>query len=80
MPSVDDLKDEAYSILAAAADTIGNSMTVAAYHVVRNPDIYKRLTAELKATFPDPNTKLDFVSLERLPYLVSVLTLGRVSF
>jgi hypothetical protein len=39
--SVDDLKDEAYSVLGAAADTTGNCMTVAAYHVVRNPDIYK---------------------------------------
>jgi cytochrome P450 len=80
VPSVDDLKDEAYSVLAAAADTTGNCMTVAAYYVVRNPDIYKKLNAELKANFPDPNAKLDFVSLERLPYLVSVPTLDTGRF
>lgn len=72
VPSIDDLKDEAYSILAAAADTTGNCMTVAAYHVVKDTAIYQKLTAELKAAFPDSKAKLDFVSLERLPYLVSV--------
>jgi hypothetical protein len=55
-------------------------MTVAAYHVVRNPDIHKKLNAELKPNFPDPNAKLDFVSLERLPYLVSVPTLDTGRF
>jgi cytochrome P450 len=72
VPSVDDLKDEAYSVLAAAADTTGNCMTVAAYHVVRNPEIYQKLKAELRAAFPDPKAELDFVSLEKLPYLVSI--------
>jgi cytochrome P450 len=48
VPSVDDIKDEAYGILAAAADTTGNGMAVAAYHVVKNPAIYKKLIAELQ--------------------------------
>jgi cytochrome P450 len=69
-PSVDDIKDEAYSVLAAAADTTGNAMTVAAYHVTNNPEIYKKLYAELEAAFPDANATLDFATLEKLPYLV----------
>lgn len=73
VPSVDDIKDEAYTILAAASDTTGNGMATAAYHVVNNPAIYKKLTAELKSVFPDPKAKLDFVKLEKLPYLVSSL-------
>jgi hypothetical protein len=73
VPTVDQLKDEAFSILAAAADTTGNGMTVAAYNVVNNPAIYKRLTKELEAEFPDADATLDFVSLEKLPYLVSFL-------
>ena len=68
---MDDIKDEAYSILAAAADTTGNGMTVAAYNVVNNPDIYKKLRQELKTVFPDPDVVLSFVALEKLPYLVS---------
>ena len=70
VPSVDDIKDEAYGILAAAADTTGNGMTVAAYHVVNNPDIYQKLRAELKTAFPDFDSRLNFTELEKLPYLV----------
>ena len=70
VPSVDDMKDEAFVMLSAAADTTGNAMTMAAYHVIQNPPIYERLIAELKAAFPDASTKLDYVTLEKLPYLV----------
>lgn len=72
VPTVDQLKDEAYSILAAAADTTGNAMTVAAYHVVNDPAIYERLTKELESEFPNADDILDYVSLEKLPYLVSL--------
>lgn len=70
-PTIDQIKDEAYSILAAAADTTGNAMTVAAYNVVNNPEIYRRLCEELAEAFPDPNGILDYATLEKLPYLVS---------
>lgn len=74
VPSIDDLKDEAYIIVAAAADTTGNAMTIAAYNVISNDDIYRTLTAELKQAFPDPDLRLDFTLLEKLPYLVSLLS------
>lgn len=73
VPTVDQLKDEAFVIVAAAADTTGNALTISTYNVVRNPDIYAKLTAELKAAFPDPEARLDFVTLEKLPYLVGNL-------
>ena len=65
VPSVDDIKDEAYGILAAAADTTGNGMVNAASHVVNNPTIHRKLTAELKSAFPDPNARLDFIEPKR---------------
>jgi cytochrome P450 len=71
VPPLDHLKDEAYVILGAAADTTGNAMSVAAYEVVSDPVKYQRLTAELKAAFPDPTARLDYLALEKLPYLVS---------
>jgi hypothetical protein len=71
VPPIHYLKDEVVSILAAASDTTGNSMTVAAYNVIKNPAIYQKLVAELKEAFPDPNARLEFTKLERLPYLVS---------
>jgi len=71
VPTPDQVKDESYAVLNAASDTTGNAMTVAAYNVVINPEIYGRLTAELQAAFPNPNEKLEYLTLEKLPYLVN---------
>jgi cytochrome P450 len=73
VPSVDDLKDEAFSIVTAAADTTGNAMTIAAYNVISNESIYHKLVTELRQAFPDPSATLAFTALERLPYLVSLI-------
>jgi len=70
VPSVDDLKDEAFSIVTAAADTTGNAMTIAAYNVISNKTIYHKLVTELADAFPGPSPKLEFLAFERLPYLV----------
>ncbi len=71
VPTPDQIKDEAYSVLVAAADTTGNAMTVAAYNIVKNPDIYRTLVAELKDAFPNAADSLEYIKLEKLPYLVS---------
>ena len=71
VPTPDQVKDESYAVLNAASDTTGNAMTVAAYNVVINPEIYGKLTAELKAAFPNPEEKLEYLRLEKLPYLVT---------
>lgn len=70
VPTIEELNDDAYVFIVAAADTTGNAMTIATYNVVSNPKIYERLTAELRGKFPDPEAKMDFVTLEKLPYLV----------
>jgi cytochrome P450 len=70
VPTPEQVKDGAISVLAAAADTTGNALTVAAYNVVNNPEIYKVLTDELKVAFPSTDDTLDFLTLEKLPYLV----------
>jgi cytochrome P450 len=46
VPTTLELKDEAYSVLVAAADTTGNAMTVAAFNVIYNPTIYEKLAKE----------------------------------
>jgi Cytochrome P450 len=74
VPSVDDLKDEALSIVTAAADTTGNAMTIAAYNVISNKTIYRRLETELREAFPDSSATLEFLALEKLPYLVCPLS------
>ncbi|RQM04829.1 hypothetical protein DH86_00003913 [Scytalidium sp. 3C] len=73
VPSVDDLTDEAFIILSAAQDTTGNAMTVALYETISNPEIYAKVVEELKQAFPNPNDKLDFLTIEKLPYLTAVI-------
>lgn len=81
VPTTWQLKDEAYSVLVAAADTTGNAMTVAAFNVLYNQAIYKKLVAELEGRFPDRYAELPFVELEKLPYLNAVVKEGlRLSF
>lgn len=71
MPTLQELEDEVYVILAAASETTGNALTVAAYHIVRNPQIYATLLKELRTEFPDENGTMEYKSLKALPYLVS---------
>lgn len=73
VPSDQTLQDEAFAILGAAADTTGHAMNFASIEVVSDPAKYKRLSTELKETFPDPNAKLDYLTLEKLPYLVGAV-------
>jgi cytochrome P450 len=72
VPSVDELRDESFTLLAAASDSTGNALTVAMYETVSNASIYSRLAAELNEAFPDPAATLDFLKLEKLPYLVGI--------
>jgi hypothetical protein len=74
VPTVGELKDKAYTLVAAAADTTGNAMTIATYNVTLNLEIYQTLITELKEMFPDPVSEIDFVRVEKLPYLVGNFT------
>ena len=76
-PSVERLCGEALSFCTAAADTTGNAMEMAAYHVVTNPDIYDKLKKELRDAFPDPTADLGYTTLEKLPYLTGVVKEGQ---
>ncbi|CBX95728.1 hypothetical protein IAQ61_004561 [Plenodomus lingam] len=79
--AVDNLEDEAYTVITAAADTTGNAMTTMVRCVVENSNIYRRLHAELCEAFPDPESELTYAALERLPYLTMVIKEGlRLSF
>jgi cytochrome P450 len=77
VPSVEELVDEAFTIIGAASETTGNALTIATYHILANEKIYSKLKAELKGSFPNPSSRLDFVELEKLPYLVRLAGLHR---
>lgn len=42
-----------------------------AYHILSNKAVYSQLRAEILRNFPDKAEKLDYLTVERLPYLVS---------
>lgn len=77
VPTVNELIDEAFSICTAAADTTGNAMSMAAFHVITNPTIYDTLKKELQEAFPDPDARLSSSELEKLPYLTGVIKEGQ---
>jgi cytochrome P450 len=76
VPNLEDLTDEMFTILTAAADTSGHAMAIITYYVVSNPGIYRTLTSELKEAFPDRTTDLEYLTLEKLPYLTAVIKEG----
>ncbi|KAL4797409.1 cytochrome P450 [Aspergillus venezuelensis] len=76
VPTVDELSDEAHNLLGAAADTTGNALNTTAYNIVINPTVYGRLATELREAFPNPDARIDYVTLERLPYLTAVIKEG----
>ena len=67
---VDNLEDEAYTVITAAADTTGNAMTTIVRCVVTDSAIYRKLHAELEDSFPEESVPLKYKDLEKLPYLV----------
>jgi hypothetical protein len=71
----EDMFQEALALLIAGSDTVGNTTSVGVFHVLHNKPVLERLKAELRAAWPDPETPFDYTRLEKLPYLVSSLTL-----
>ncbi len=63
------LQDEAQLVVAAGVTTTGWALSTAAFHIINTPSIYKKLRAELEAAIPDPDAELNWLDLERLPYL-----------
>ena len=66
--SVNRMVQEAQVIIGAAILTTSWAAAVASFHIMDNPEIFKKLRAELEETIPDPATQLDWQTLEPLPY------------
>jgi cytochrome P450 len=58
------------SSAGAGADTTGNAFTVTHFHLLDNPDILKKLQAELKEALPNKYDPVVLKVVEQLPYLV----------
>lgn len=67
------LQDEAQLVVAAGITTVGWALSVGAFHIINQPEVYASLRKELDAAIPDPNQELHWADLERLPYLTGCI-------
>ena len=72
--TLEHLKQDACGIIGAGLETTKTTFTVASYHILSNPDIYRQLHRELVEAIPDLSAKpLTVPELEKLPYLNAVV-------
>lgn len=67
------LSDEAQLVVAAGITTVGWALSVGAFNIINNKDIFGRLRAELDEAIPDPDQELHWPELEKLPYLTGCI-------
>ncbi|ORX68577.1 cytochrome P450 [Linderina pennispora] len=61
-------------MLVAGTDTTSNTITYAIVHLLHNPSVYKRVTEEVRSTFPDSSQVISFKDAKaKLPYLSAVI-------
>jgi cytochrome P450 len=65
------LLDEGLYMRFAGSDTVGNTCTVATYHILNNKDVHQKLFHVLKEAWPEKDVPIGYETLEKLPYLVS---------
>ena len=63
------LQHEATTIIGAGVETTRWALTVGSFHIINNPEIFRKLRAELEAAIPDPQSMPSLERLEQLPYL-----------
>jgi cytochrome P450 len=67
------LQQEAITVIGAGFDTTRYALSVASFHIINTPSIYKRLREELEAAIPDPRNLPSLTELEQLPYLAACI-------
>jgi cytochrome P450 len=65
------LWQEAQVVIGAGADTTANTLTITHFHILDNPDVHKKLQAELEEALPRRYEPVELRAVENLPYLVS---------
>ncbi|CZR51463.1 related to trichodiene oxygenase cytochrome P450 [Phialocephala subalpina] len=72
---------EALILLSAGTETASWTLSVTTFHILNNPSILSRLTAELEKAVSDPRKLPTWSTLENLPYLSAVINEGlRLSY
>lgn len=72
-PNDEELTADARGMFTAGTHTTANALTYATWHVLKNPEIERKLVAELRHAMPDQHVRTDWQTLETLPYLVGLV-------
>ena len=71
MPTATQLQNEAQVLFAAGSHTVGTTLMIGAYYLLRSPEAKQRLEAEVRAAWPVFDQPPSYEELEKLPFLAS---------
>ncbi|PVH92545.1 putative cytochrome P450 [Periconia macrospinosa] len=64
------------TMIGAGVETVAWALTTTVFHLLDNPELLRKLHAELENAIPDPARMPDSVALEKLPYLAACVKEG----
>jgi cytochrome P450 len=67
------LLHEAWLLLQAGSDTVGNTATIGTFYGLKDKRIRAKLIEELSEAWPDKESPMSYVVLEKLPYLTAFI-------
>ncbi|KAL1638431.1 hypothetical protein SLS56_000240 [Neofusicoccum ribis] len=75
------LVDEGQTVVAAGSLTTAHYLSVTSYHILANPEVLRKIQAELKPAMKNPSVTPPLRELEKLTYLNAVIKEGfRISY
>ncbi|KAF9077858.1 cytochrome P450 [Rhodocollybia butyracea] len=72
-PSRSSLVDEAFVLVGAGSDTVGNACHIGTFYALKYPSINKKLKEELEEVWIDKDRPMSYTILEKLPYLTAFI-------
>jgi cytochrome P450 len=69
------LWQEGQVVIGAGADTTANALTITHFHILDNPEVFKKMLVELETALPNKFAPVDLRVVENLPYFVRFITL-----
>lgn len=73
VPSAGSLYEEGQALMFAGADTVGNTLMLGTYYLLKQDDTYKAFKTELQNAWSNLEVAPDLRELEQLPYLNAVI-------
>jgi cytochrome P450 len=66
------LGQEARVLFAAGSHTVGTTLMIGVYHLLRSPEVKEKLVDEVRTVWPVLDQAPSYKELEKLPYLASL--------